>query len=205
MEERWSKIADLPEYFEISDQGRIRNISNPDSIQYGRTTVSSGGYLTISIRGKQYAIHRLVAQAFVENPNPENFKIVRHKDRVRTNNCASNLIWTSNAEAAKCGLKAKLENVDRIYCVELDALFQTLVTASFYTAIPEKLISHGIKNNCKICGLTFKSVSASDPCYKDTKAFYIEISDAINLGVESKSVLSFQAKMLEFFDRSMKS
>lgn len=56
------------------------------------------GYLrvTLSIRGKPYAarIHRLVASAFL--PNPENLPQVNHKDGNKENNTVTNLEWISN-------------------------------------------------------------------------------------------------------------
>lgn len=196
--ERWAKIKDLPDEFEISDQGRVRNISNPDNIQYGRTRISNHGYPTISIRGKQFAIHRLVAQAFVENPDPDKFNTVRHLDRDKLNNNASNLEWISATKAAKFGLKAKLDGVDRIYCEELDIVFRTLLTAAFYTTVPERLITHGIKNNCKVCGLTFVSIQTDDARIKDKKDYYIEITDAIKISSEANSISEFQFKIAEF-------
>lgn len=39
-------------------------------------------------------IHRLVAQAFVKNPNKEKYKFVKHKDFNKSNNNSSNLKWT---------------------------------------------------------------------------------------------------------------
>ena len=56
------------------------------------------GYLVVCLRdknGKQYVkkIHRLVAEAYLENPNPFEFNQVGHKDENKLNNCAYNLEW----------------------------------------------------------------------------------------------------------------
>ena len=54
------------------------------------------GYLCVSICGKDYKIHRLVATAFC--PNPENKPIVHHKDHDKWNNKSSNLVWATQQE-----------------------------------------------------------------------------------------------------------
>ena len=47
---------------------------------------------------KNFAIHRLVAQAYI--PNPNNYDTVDHIDKNRENNCVNNLRWMSASENA---------------------------------------------------------------------------------------------------------
>lgn len=73
------------------------------SLNYNRTKQEKilsqrknrGGYLYVNLyknkKMKNCKVHRLVCQAFVENPN--NFKCVNHKDECKTNNCVDNLEW----------------------------------------------------------------------------------------------------------------
>jgi hypothetical protein len=49
------------------------------------------GYLRIQLHGKYYRIHRLVAMAYL--PNPNNLPQVNHKDENKQNNCLNNLEW----------------------------------------------------------------------------------------------------------------
>lgn len=60
--------------------------------------VATNGYLIACLwkNGKQrkFGIHRLVAAAFV--PNPNNYKEVNHKDEDKTNNNANDLEWCSH-------------------------------------------------------------------------------------------------------------
>lgn len=49
------------------------------------------GYLRVNFGRKHFRIHRLVAEAYLENPN--NYKQINHKDEDKTNNCINNLEW----------------------------------------------------------------------------------------------------------------
>ena len=54
------------------------------------------GYRRVTIRGKSIAVHRLVAQAFIQNPT--NRPEVNHKDGCKDNNAAAHLEWCNRSE-----------------------------------------------------------------------------------------------------------
>ena len=118
--EDWRHIRGLPDRFEVSSLGQIRTKphtfqhrgrngvaverSRPGQILRQYVNVARGGYpqvtMTFTIDGKTASVsgkvHRLVAEAFVDNPDgkPE----VNHKDGDKLNNAVDNLEWVTRSE-----------------------------------------------------------------------------------------------------------
>ena len=101
IEEIWKPIEGYEGLYEVSNLGRVRSL---DRFYYrlhkGKVlspTKDRYGYLTVTLncngKSKTIKIHRLVAQAFL--PNPDNLPQVNHKDEVKSNNCVDNLEWCS--------------------------------------------------------------------------------------------------------------
>lgn len=94
-EEIWKDITGYDKRYQVSSFGRVRKIKNDGTVRNLKTTVFGFGYahLNLMLNGKQKSVqvHRLVAEAFVENPN--NYPIVNHKDENKLNNHATNLEW----------------------------------------------------------------------------------------------------------------
>ena len=98
MKEIWKESA--AKGYLISNLGRIKRIKTnriitPDKEEKGYRRLS----IIINGKKKHYAVHRLVALAFI--PNPENKSQVDHIDNDKNNNCVNNLRWCSNKENAK--------------------------------------------------------------------------------------------------------
>lgn len=98
------KSININENYEVSSEGFVRNKktgrvlkfdnSKPDSKNpYYRVTLSFGKYT------KKFAIHRLVAEHFIDNPL--NLPEVNHLDGDRTNNNVDNLEWTTGEDNRK--------------------------------------------------------------------------------------------------------
>lgn len=67
-------------------------------------TYNGKGYRRVRLQGKTFKVHRLVAEAFV--PNPDHLPYVLHKDGDRENNVYTNLEWSScqsNHFGRQCG------------------------------------------------------------------------------------------------------
>lgn len=105
MNEKWKDIKGYEGLYQVSDLGRIRSCARTVKKQWFLKHIRErilkqgvdrkSGYCNVSLRkdGKYNTIrvHRIVAEAFVENPH--HYNIVNHKDCNPGNNNASNLEW----------------------------------------------------------------------------------------------------------------
>lgn len=97
--EEWVKVAGFPDY-EVSSLGGIRPVvARFKKNKNGLVQYMHGNYATIGLRcretglHKTLTVHRLVATAFV--PNPEKMPCVNHKDGNKLNNIRENLEWVT--------------------------------------------------------------------------------------------------------------
>lgn len=142
--EEWRPVVGFEGLYEVSDKGRVKSLARIVKGKIGTTKRLKGKILRPKISNryqrvwlcrdgfkKIYGIHRLVAQAFI--PNPQNKPQVNHIDANPANNFVSNLEWVTISEnvahAVKIGNKvglrgedspsAKLTNLQRLEVREL--------------------------------------------------------------------------------------
>lgn len=103
MNEIWKDIPNYEGEYQISNLGRVKSFRK--SSKYGspkeyflKPTTRDNGYCNVTLYGKngrhKFLVHRLVAQAFI--PNPNNLPQVNHKDENPMNNEVDNLEWCTN-------------------------------------------------------------------------------------------------------------
>lgn len=98
--EVWKDIEGFKGVYQISNLGRLKSFKKDVGGKVLLNTNKKGGYFSVILRKgekvKTTRIHRLVAEAFL--PNPNNFSQVHHKDGNKQNNCVENLEWISTKE-----------------------------------------------------------------------------------------------------------
>lgn len=117
IEEIWKDIEGYEGSYQVSNLGRVKSIERvvkgkrtghkkieehiltPPIVRgYCRVTLANSGK-----NRKVFSVHRLVAIAFI--PNPENKKTVNHKNGIRNDNRLENLEWATYSENCKHGFK----------------------------------------------------------------------------------------------------
>lgn len=107
--EIWKNIEGFENLYQVSNLGNVKCLKHTCPGKYGNLRTvkehlmnpcinKKNGYVYVTLsnkdRGRTFAIHRLVAKAFVDNP--EGLTIINHKDENKLNNSADNLEWCTS-------------------------------------------------------------------------------------------------------------
>lgn len=90
-------------WYHIREDGVIINTNTGKEL---KVFIDPRGYKQVTIKGKTYKIHRLLAVAFI--PNPENYPIINHKDGNKLNNDLDNLEWCTYSYNTRHGFSIGL-------------------------------------------------------------------------------------------------
>ena len=128
MEEIWKDVVGFEGLYEVSNYGRIRSLphetvihrknATPYVLKKGGVIVNPQprrhGYLSVWLygnggnngrTGKQYSVHRIVAEAFIPNPNQR--EEVNHINEDKADNRACNLEWCTHKENSNHGTRGQ--------------------------------------------------------------------------------------------------
>jgi len=142
----WKPISGYEGLYEVSDSGDVRSCDRYIKTQIRHVTsrlihgkmlsqnTKSNGYKTVDLckngKVKTTLVHRLVAEAFL--PNPDRLGFVNHKDSDRTNNSKSNLEWVTASENRVHGVNHGFVtfSAKSILCAETGIIFDRPMLAA---------------------------------------------------------------------------
>ena len=155
--ETWKDISGFEHMYQVSSLGRIKSLSRTVAVRGGyRTTTEKllncshlpNGYVQVHLSKNHHVsmklLHRLVAEAFI--PNPDNFPCINHKDGDPSNNCVDNIEWCTyeyNSNYPICKQRQSLA-MHRRYAKDPD----------FLMACKQRLDRYHAQSRRRVCQLT---------------------------------------------------
>ena len=161
MEEVWKDVVGYEGYYEVSNLGNVRAvdriITRIDGVSYKKCrksmakVLNDDGYPTVKLskngKSTRIAVHRLVAMAFV--PNPDELPEVNHIDFDRTNVKADNLEWVSHKDNIYYTIQAGRHHCNWDLRGKNNPNYKNDTLKKYYLEHPEereKLARHGAQN-----------------------------------------------------------
>lgn len=128
--EIFKEIPNYEEYL-ISNIGRVYSKKNN---KFVKCWISNKGYYSVSLckngKKKNFLVHRLIAQAFI--PNPNNLPMINHKDENSLNNNINNLEWCTakyNVNYGTAIQRRKSKYTKKVICIETNIIYPSAVEA----------------------------------------------------------------------------
>lgn len=160
--ELWRPVVGFEGLYDVSNTGNIYSHRLKRNLVLSKDKI---GYVRIGLQKtdrkscKFYFVHRLVAEAFV--PNPEHKPQINHKDENKTNNHANNLEWCSCVENMNWGTRNQrigTSNTNnpltskRVVCVDTCKIYPSIAEASRQLKIGAANISACCRGRRKVAG-----------------------------------------------------
>ncbi len=141
---KWKDIEGYEGYYQVSNIGEVRSVDRWVTYKNGRKIFRKGklmklspgtcGYPQVSLCShgveKKVSVHRLVATAFI--PNPDNLPFVNHKDENKSNNIWTNLEWCTDKYNNNYGTRTERAAKSKskpVRCIETGEIFNSIANA----------------------------------------------------------------------------
>ena len=152
--EKWLPVVGYEENYEVSDNGKVRNRKTKNEIV--QTYIN--GYKRVNLwkenKYKSRRVHRLVAEAFIDNPL--NKRTVNHIDGDKTNNNVDNLEWMTHSENNKHAYNSGLKTNNMRVLVDGVHEFVSQYDAAKFLGVRQGRVSAAIAKERMINGHTIK-------------------------------------------------
>lgn len=167
--EQWKNIEGYEGLYQVSNYGRVRSLDRYVKHSKGGQKLLKGkevktrinkttGYIEVGLSkdGKQtyHTIHRLIARAFI--PNPNNLPVINHIDGCKINNSIDNLEWCTqqyniqhsfNTGLSKNNMTQEISSLGnkahrrKVRCIEDDIIFDSVKDAANYCGVDSARIT----------------------------------------------------------------
>lgn len=162
--EIWKDIGGYEGLYQVSNMGKVKSLSRTVKCREFTRTIKTrilkqyprpDGYMQVNLKlnGKQKTlnVHRLVAEAFI--PNPENKTDVDHINGNKEINSVSNLRWATRVENLNNRRKKKKGGNSKVVCINTGEIFETLEKAGKTHKIKPATIGGCCKGYLKYAGI----------------------------------------------------
>lgn len=144
------KIIKGYENYAVNELGEVYNVKTERKLSQR----IRNGYLAVALYNtngrKDYTIHRLVAEAFL--PNPEGLPCVNHKDEDKFNNHLDNLEWCTAQYNAEYSLGLYKKKGLKVLCQETGEIFNTFRQAERKLGVHNRSIKYVCDGKRKVAG-----------------------------------------------------
>lgn len=150
----WKPVDGYEGMYEVSNKGDVRSRKTGHyrllKPKFNRTTGYMYIILSNGIKPKTFPVHRLVAEAFI--PNPNSLPFVNHKDEDKTNNVAENLEWCTPGYNTEYSKHKRFKRVS-VFLPEGQkvATFESVTFAANFLGVGKGALVNALKEKTSSC------------------------------------------------------